>query len=69
MNNSTATPTYDVSFRCCFKPGRYTKHSQDMPLEDIQHWINIYQFTRPECENIVIKIWPKKESTAYEPFI
>lgn len=69
MNNLTAAPIYNVSFRCYFELGRYTKHRQDMTLKDIQYWIDAYQFTHPDCKNIVVKIWLKEKETAYEPSV
>lgn len=60
MKTTRMEPAYDVSLRCYFDRARYTLHRQDMPLKDIQRWINAYQFTHPECQSIVVKLWLKE---------
>lgn len=59
---------YTLSIRCYFPgTGNYTHHMQDMPLKDIAKWVNAYQFTHPNVENISIKIYlDRKETQKYE---
>lgn len=64
MNNMRTEPVYSVSLRCYFDRAQYTLHRQDMPLKDIQRWIDAYQFTHPNCQSIVVKIWLKEEMEA-----
>lgn len=70
---------YGMSFRCYYKDTtqdipKYTNHYQELPLKDIQKWIECYRFTHPDCTSITVKVWfntpeagmPQDETTEAE---
>lgn len=52
---------YEISFRCFYKNGNSTDHRQEMPLKDIEKWIEAYRFTHPEVRSITVKVWFENE--------
>lgn len=57
---------YDISFRCYYADGTFTKHFQKLSMWQISKWIDCYRFTHPEVKAISVKVWftDKKEEGA-----
>lgn len=47
----------NVSIRCYYTDGTYTKHYQELELKDLRKWIEAYRFTHPNVRSISIRVW------------
>ena len=53
---------YRMSIRCYYPGyGNYTTHYRRLGLNEIELWIQAYQYTHPECEAMTIKIYTKED--------
>lgn len=68
MKNSTLEPVsrtqpaaaereYKVTFRCFYEEGAFTRYVRDLPLGDLQKWIESYERTHPNCTSISFGVW------------
>lgn len=77
MKNSTLEPVsftqpaaaereYKVTFRCFYEEGAFTRYVRDLPLGDLQKWIESYEWTHPNCTSISFGVW-LQDNTPVEP--
>lgn len=51
-----------VNFRCYMTSAEPYDHYRTIDTNDIDRWIEAYQFTHPNCTSITVKIWLKSDT-------